>query len=183
MKKVSSQHLCKQNLLIDCVGGKPIDLGENADDDEISELQQGLRRIKTTGALSLNGGRKDEDSGTPQLPASRAFTLDHPNPSSRMPTEGNVRHRFHGSRFLPRSMTLDHAIQKLRRRSESPMSGISRKQETEYKPYLSYAPTIGRNSAFVDLSDEQRDELGGVEYRSLKVLAKVLIGKFPCPLR
>ncbi|KAL8711759.1 MAG: hypothetical protein Q9220_003930 [cf. Caloplaca sp. 1 TL-2023] len=35
-------------------------------------------------------------------------------------------------------------------------------------PYLSWQPTIGRNSAFVDLTEEQREELGGIEYRSLK---------------
>jgi hypothetical protein len=126
----------------------------------------------------MDGTGKDEIADTPgtPLPHSRAFTIEHPNPSSRIPIEGHLRHRFHGSKFLPRSMTLERAINKIRRRSESPMSRMSRVQETEYKPYLSYAPTIGRNSAFVDLSDEQRDELGGVEYRSLKVLAKVLIG-------
>lgn len=41
-------------------------------------------------------------------------------------------------------------------------------------PYLSYQPTLGRNSQFVDLTDEQRDELGGIEYRSLKLLFRVL---------
>ncbi|TGO64399.1 hypothetical protein BCON_0007g00490 [Botryotinia convoluta] len=41
-------------------------------------------------------------------------------------------------------------------------------------PYLSWAPTIGRNSAFVDLTEQQREELGGIEYRSLKSLALVL---------
>ncbi|KAL8991172.1 MAG: hypothetical protein Q9177_000347 [Variospora cf. flavescens] len=42
-------------------------------------------------------------------------------------------------------------------------------------PYLSWQPTIGRNSAFVDLTEEQREELGGIEYRSLKTLAIVLV--------
>lgn len=44
-------------------------------------------------------------------------------------------------------------------------------------PYLSWQPTIGRNSAFVDLTEEQREELGGIEYRSLKTLAAVLVCK------
>lgn len=44
-------------------------------------------------------------------------------------------------------------------------------------PYLSYQPTVGRNSAFVDLTEEQREELGGIEYRSLKTLALVLVCK------
>lgn len=42
-------------------------------------------------------------------------------------------------------------------------------------PYLSWQPTLGRNSQFVNLTEEQREELGGIEYRSLKTLAKVLI--------
>lgn len=56
--------------------------------------------------------------------------------------------------------------------------------ENEATPYLSWQPTIGRNSAFADLSEEQREELGGIEYRSLKTLAVVLVCKtFPslCP--
>ena len=42
-------------------------------------------------------------------------------------------------------------------------------------PYLSWQPTVGRNSAFVDLTEEQREELGGIEYRSLKTLAVILV--------
>ncbi|PQE28534.1 putative potassium transport 1 protein [Rutstroemia sp. NJR-2017a WRK4] len=41
-------------------------------------------------------------------------------------------------------------------------------------PYFSWAPTVGRNSAFVDLTEQQREELGGIEYRSLKSLALIL---------
>ncbi|OWP01770.1 hypothetical protein B2J93_3432 [Marssonina coronariae] len=42
-------------------------------------------------------------------------------------------------------------------------------------PYLSWEPTVGRNSAFVDLTEEQREELGGIEYRSLKALSVILV--------
>ncbi|CCK69381.1 Trk1p KNAG_0C02700 [Huiozyma naganishii CBS 8797] len=41
--------------------------------------------------------------------------------------------------------------------------------------YLSWQPTIGRNSTFVGLSKSQRDELGGVEYRAIKLLCKILL--------
>lgn len=40
--------------------------------------------------------------------------------------------------------------------------------------YLSYEPKIGRNSTFVGLSDSQKIELGGVEYRSTKLLCLLL---------
>lgn len=51
-------------------------------------------------------------------------------------------------------------------------------EEEDPMPYLSWAPTIGRNSNFVDLSEEQREELGGIEYRALKLLAVILVAYF-----
>ncbi|RDL40939.1 putative potassium transport protein 1 [Venustampulla echinocandica] len=52
-------------------------------------------------------------------------------------------------------------------------SALSRDKD-DTMPYLSWEPTVGRNSAFVDLTESQREELGGIEYRSLKSLALVL---------
>jgi Trk-type K+ transport system membrane component len=49
------------------------------------------------------------------------------------------------------------------------------KRDIDPLPYLSYAATIGRNSTFVDLTEEQREELGGIEYRALKTLAWILM--------
>ncbi|CZS92547.1 uncharacterized protein RAG0_03156 [Rhynchosporium agropyri] len=45
-------------------------------------------------------------------------------------------------------------------------------------PYLSYTPTIGRNSTFTNLTQKQREELGGIEYRALKTLAFILTGYY-----
>lgn len=45
-------------------------------------------------------------------------------------------------------------------------------------PYLSWTATTGRNSAFLGLTAEQRDELGGIEYRALKTLAGILLCYF-----
>ena len=65
------------------------------------------------------------------------------------------------------------------RRNSASFSGFHRTGTTQavVPAYLSWQPTIGRNSAFVDLTEEQREELGGIEYRSLKLLAVILIGK------
>ncbi|KAK0711643.1 cation transport protein-domain-containing protein [Lasiosphaeris hirsuta] len=52
-------------------------------------------------------------------------------------------------------------------------TALSRDKD-EGTPYLSFEPTLGRNSAFPDLTEEEREELGGIEYRSLKTLALVL---------
>ena len=57
----------------------------------------------------------------------------------------------------------------------SSLKGWASKENEQATPYLSWQPTIGRNSAFVDLTEEQREELGGIEYRSLKTLAIVLV--------
>jgi hypothetical protein len=43
-------------------------------------------------------------------------------------------------------------------------------------PYISFAATVGRNSRFTGLTEEQMDELGGVEYRALRVLLYIVIG-------
>lgn len=50
-----------------------------------------------------------------------------------------------------------------------------RPEMSDPMPYLSWQATIGRNSAFVGLTEEQREELGGIEYRALKTLAKILV--------
>ncbi|KAK7938066.1 potassium transport protein TRK1/TRK2 [Apiospora aurea] len=57
-------------------------------------------------------------------------------------------------------------------------TALSQHKEADPAPYLSWQPTIGRNSEFLDLTEEQREELGGIEYRSLKTLAVVVTGYF-----
>lgn len=60
----------------------------------------------------------------------------------------------------------------------SSLKGWTSKENEQATPYLSWQPTIGRNSAFVDLTEDQREELGGIEYRSLKTLALVLVSYY-----
>ncbi|KAK2045562.1 trk family potassium uptake protein [Colletotrichum somersetense] len=52
------------------------------------------------------------------------------------------------------------------------------RDKVEDMPYLSFTPTMGRNSAFPGLTLEQREELGGIEYRSLRTLAVILLCYF-----
>lgn len=65
-----------------------------------------------------------------------------------------------------------------RRQSLSTLRTVFSREKVEGTPYLSWEPTIGRNSAFLDLTEAQREELGGIEYRSLKTLALILTGYF-----
>ncbi|KAJ5919595.1 hypothetical protein N7454_009430 [Penicillium verhagenii] len=55
---------------------------------------------------------------------------------------------------------------------------LTHERERNTQPYLSWNATVARNSNFVDLTEEQRDELGGIEYRALKTLAVVLISYY-----
>ncbi|RSL99601.1 hypothetical protein CEP52_009679 [Fusarium oligoseptatum] len=48
-------------------------------------------------------------------------------------------------------------------------------KDDEEVPYLSWPPTIGRNSPTINLTSQQRDELGGIEFRSLKLLLRILL--------
>ncbi|RMD43663.1 hypothetical protein DV735_g1474, partial [Chaetothyriales sp. CBS 134920] len=86
-----------------------------------------------------------------------------------------------------RTLTRDReepGIRSQSRRRRPSMSSNFRRTTTgvsiEAAPYLSYQPTVGRNSFFVNLTQAQRDELGGIEYRSLKTLAWILVLYFFC---
>lgn len=87
---------------------------------------------------------------------------DHARRSRSTNVEGHSTDNMH-MRNRSRSRTLTSFLTRNREEDEDPM------------PYLSWTPTIGRNSNFVDLSEEQREELGGIEYRALKTLAVVLV--------
>ena len=69
-----------------------------------------------------------------------------------------------------------------RKRTNTGLSSFRRSNTArsmqEPMPYLSWQPTVGRNSFFVNLTEDQREELGGIEYRALKTLAWVLVGFF-----
>lgn len=99
--------------------------------------------------------------------------------------------RFRKPRFLNRSQDKVHEDGEHRPRSRTPhphpvrtktmdtiRSVLSRDKTVDDMPYLSYTPTMGRNSNFLGLTLEQREELGGIEYRALRTLALVLLGYF-----
>ena len=84
-----------------------------------------------------------------------------------------------GSRFPRHRSDSPEGLRKRgRTRTFTSFMTTSRTEPRDPIPYLSYQPTIGRNSAFVNLTEEQREELGGIEYRALKLLAMVLCSYF-----
>lgn len=48
------------------------------------------------------------------------------------------------------------------------------RSETKEVPYFSFAAIVGKNSTFHGLTEEELDELGGVEYRGLRLLSKLV---------
>lgn len=54
-------------------------------------------------------------------------------------------------------------------------SGMSALEPRLSHNYLSWQPTIGRNSNFVDMTEEQKEELGGVEYMAIKLLIRIIL--------
>ncbi|KAK9351178.1 cation transport protein-domain-containing protein [Lipomyces doorenjongii] len=114
----------------------------------------------------------------------RAITIEAPESSisrGRSLTKENSIGEF----FFNRSATMDRLERIVSRTLKGKRAGSpsSRRSATSRKslgilPYLSYEPTIARNSTFVGLTDEQREELGGVEYRALRTLAVMLVAYF-----
>ncbi|EED17784.1 potassium ion transporter (Trk1), putative [Talaromyces stipitatus ATCC 10500] len=89
--------------------------------------------------------------------------------------------RINSQRTTMRDEEGDNEPRRLRTRRGT-FTGIFRsmtqEQDRDTLPYLSWNATVGRNSAFIALTEEQREELGGIEYRALKTLALVLVGYF-----
>lgn len=110
-------------------------------------------------------------------PVKRNITIDEPNhPRSRTRTNTLQNHNSQlGPSHQHPSIERTPSSAQMRHRSGTFMSNKSAQMERQPMPYLSWQPTIGRNSAFIDLTEEQREELGGIEYRALKTLALVLV--------
>ncbi|KAL1959175.1 hypothetical protein VTO42DRAFT_2680 [Malbranchea cinnamomea] len=150
-------------------GGMPQSIDENEDNEltrrMTAQSEQHYRPTKSPPSSGLHikidepeiVRRRRTSTGFPRLGSGRAAT-----------TERGARE--HGDLALPSRTTT--------RRSTLTTFLRSLTQEAETMPYLSWQPTLGRNSAFVDLTEEQRNELGGIEYRALKTLAKILIFYF-----
>lgn len=126
-----------------------------------------------------------ESRGTPSgIPVRRQVTIEEPDHLRARADTGTFSKLTHrkttnsDQNRVPAADDGGNLSARLRARTSSftSLKNLGTK-ENEPMPYLSWQPTIGRNSAFVDLTEEQREELGGIEYRSLKTLAIVLICK------
>jgi hypothetical protein len=69
-----------------------------------------------------------------------------------------------------------------RPRRQSATSFSQQQPALNDRPFLSRQATIGRNSEFHNLTSHDRELLGGIEYRSLKLLLKIVTGRFTLAL-
>ena len=114
--------------------------------------------------------RRNVTTDEPDLPRLRLHTGTFPKLSTRKSDT------LENSKAEPAEETTpQHHSLRTRTGTLSSLRRPATKENEPPTPYLSWQPTIGRNSAFVDLTEEQREELGGIEYRSLKTLAVVLV--------
>ena len=125
----------------------------------------------------------DDNRSKRDHPMNQAVTVDDPHRWKRdisSPFSKLHFRKFHSEhghhKHEPNAFDKEHPINRPRSRASTFGSmRPSSSREKQSMPYLSWQPTIGRNSAFVDLTEEQREELGGIEYRSLKTLVIVLV--------
>lgn len=87
------------------------------------------------------------------------------------PSDHKYHHDQNNLHVTPSQARRRQTLEKIR-------GAFNRSHTEEGTPYLSWEPTLGRNSQFPDLTEEQREELGGIEYRSLKTLALILVCYF-----
>jgi len=125
---------------------------EGPGDDAVSDTEDGLGRRTVMIENPHHQGHTSRDSG-PSMP------------------------RRTGSIALTGAAAIERVLSNAfgrTRRDESPNSRMIRRSSMTL-PYFTFTPTVGRNSLFVDLTEDQREELGGVEYRAVKTLLWVLL--------
>ncbi|KAF2196523.1 potassium transport protein TRK1/TRK2 [Delitschia confertaspora ATCC 74209] len=108
-------------------------------------------------------------------PFKRNITIDEPDHPRRLGTALSAFQFGSRSKTTEKDYSAMHLRQRARTKTFSSFISAKTQQEDDPMPYLSWTPTVGRNSAFVDLTEEQREELGGIEYRSLKLLLIILV--------
>ena len=139
-------------------------------DDDRQMDHQPTSPVERRGMLNGNPMKRNVTIDEPHRPRLGANSATFPKLSSRKSgTLENLKMSPADEVPLPSART------RARTGTFSSLKGWASKENEPATPYLSWQPTIGRNSAFVDLTEEQREELGGIEYRSLKTLAVILV--------
>lgn len=169
---------------VDSVGSYEEDEDEdehNSDDDDDGE-GEGERRLGNGASLTKAQSHlvlpsKDETGGkkytkrsntldTPQQNTSDGRKIRKKAPKRKTPrTQRNASFNQHSNVSIG-----DGSIENV-----DTNDSYQRLSRTMSGNYLSWTPTVGRNSTFIKLTDEQKEELGGIEYRAVKLLIKIIV--------
>ena len=143
---------------------------------------QGIMRRVTTNLDAT--GESHSDQNTQSAPrVSHHITINEPEIHRDRDKTSTFPRQPSRQRTQPQEGEEPRPLSQTRHRRTNTFSSFRRTntgRSMEPAPYLSYEPTIGRNSFFVNLTEDQREELGGIEYRALKTLAMVLVLYFVC---
>lgn len=164
-------------------GIRPEELSEE-EDNFLDAPATGLRRRRDS-SLDSHPQQRQLQAPTPSHPDRPRIVFEEPEHPKRQENSEDADaashtpglFKFHRSRGQGEKLhqtdteSRVNPLQRIR-------TALSQHQEQNPAPYLSWQPTLGRNSEFLDLTEEQREELGGIEYRSLKTLAYVLFVYF-----
>ncbi|KAL4896829.1 cation transport protein-domain-containing protein [Aspergillus ambiguus] len=122
---------------------------------------------------------QERDRGHPIIEVDRDTIADDPGrsetPHPRLRRSVSARN----DTALERVASSMFVLGKQRSRSHGPrMSQAISLSKDSNLPGLSSQATLGRNSQFHNLTAEDREKLGGIEYLSLKLLLKIVLGYF-----
>ena len=188
---LENQRNPKDKATLRIPGPRDFDRGHmpQALDEENSPDLERTRSIDKTGRSKQDIDPEDEegDDGTGH-DVKRKITideanLDHPRLNKTTSPLSKLTLRRRGTSQSRLNSPFNHPTTPMKkaRSNAAPFADNINHTSTRDKepmPYLSWQPTIGRNSAFIDLTEEQREEVGGIEYRSLKTLAILLVCKY-----
>jgi hypothetical protein len=147
-----------------------IEEGDELEKEETNEDDDNNRQRRRSASVPREPNGDDH-------PFKAHITIDAPD--RPRPTHGtSAYNRMPKSTDAETPTAAMHVRNRSRSRTFGSLMSKAATEEHDPMPYLSWTPTVGRNSMFIDLTEEQREELGGIEYRSLKLLAIILVCKY-----
>jgi potassium uptake Trk family protein len=148
--------------------------GATNETDGLNGLERAQSNLQLPSADQTGGLKFGKRSNTLDVLRKRgSFAIRTPTFENmvKKPTR-SIRRRFSSNAVSDNSYALDTGSETDTDDEDISEFGLRRAMSTNY---LSWNPKVGRNSVFVDLSQKQKEELGGVEYRSIKLLTRVLV--------
>ncbi|KAL2852434.1 cation transporter [Aspergillus pseudoustus] len=151
---------------------RDLQTGSLESDSSEAEFKRTIAFSDTSKALYIPSPR-ERDRGHPII------EVDH-SPSEHDDDEveaGERSHRRLSNISLDRATAVTFAVVPTKTRESQIRPAISLSKDSNLLGLSSQA-TLGRNSQFLNLTAEDREMLGGIEYRSLRLLLKIVMGYF-----